>query len=199
MKLIVLEGIDGSGKQTQANLLSEHMNNHKRDTLTLSFPNYDSPYGKLIRQYLDGGLDLSQFELNNTYSSDRYYVMPLIEDILKTHNLILDRYTPSNVCYGAFNGDTPERIKAIDQFLPKPDLVILIDVDPVLIDDRIKDDDKDKVEKNIEYLQKVRRNYLIQYYTNESTWRLVNGVQRQKEIHKQIVEIVDELFKNAQT
>jgi dTMP kinase len=191
-RLIIIEGIDGSGKATQAGLITKYLM-QKRETVQISFPNYSSPFGKLIRLYLDKKLQLEQFELNNLYSADRYYALSILNDLLEKGIVVIaDRYTPSNICYGSFNGDTIDRIELMDKYLPVPDIIILVDVDPNMIKDRISE--KDRNEQNIEYLEKVRKNYLIQYYLNQGTWRIVDGHEREEEVHKRITNIVQEIL-----
>ena len=193
-ELIVIEGLDGSGKHTQATLLQQYLVNKNHKTSLITFPNYSSPFGRLIRHYLDKKIDFDQFELNNLYSADRYYAKTILDDLIRNGIIVIaDRYTPSNIAYGAFNGDTKERIQTMDQFLPQPDIIILVDIDPTTAMKRLED--KDRNEQNLEYLQKVRRNYLIEYYINQEKWKLIDGTEREQDIHKRIVSMVEEILK----
>lgn len=192
-KLIVIEGLDGSGKNTQAILLEQYLvsKNHKCSVIT--FPNYNSPFGRLIRHYLDKKIDFEQFELNNLYSADRYYAKSIIDDLLKNGFIVIaDRYTPSNICYGSLNGDTMERIEMMDKFLPQPDIVILVDIDPITAAKRLET--KDRNEQDLDYLNRVRKKYLMEYYLNQEKWRIVDGTEREQEVHQQIVNLVNEIL-----
>jgi dTMP kinase len=191
--IINIEGIDCAGKGTQSALLRHYIMDKypKRMINTISFPQYHSPFGKLIRQYLDEKLDLNQFELNNLYSADRYYALPLLEDLLKNGCiLILNRYTYSNIAYGAFHGDTVQRIEALDQFLPKPDLVIYLDIDPFISQQR-NPDNQDRNESNLSYLGKVRETY-IGLATSKKNWKMLDADQPKEEVHKDVAKVVEE-------
>ena len=155
-KLIVIEGTDCSGKETQAKLLEEKLNELNIECKRLSFPNYDTPTGKIIGAcYLgkeelclnllksnDGWFDEGTGEVDGLvsslyYAADRKYNINKIEQLLDSGvNVILDRYTFSNMAHQGGKIITQE--KRFDFFkkmevlefemlgLPKPDLVILL-------------------------------------------------------------------------
>ena len=155
-KLIVIEGTDSSGKETQARLLEGKLNSLGITAKRLYFPCYDTPTGKIIGACFLGKKDLCKEVLkSNTgwfkegasnvdglvsslyYAADRKYNIKQIEDLLNDGvNVILDRYTFSNMAHQGGKITTQEErfqfFKKMEVLefdlleLPKPDLVILL-------------------------------------------------------------------------
>jgi dTMP kinase len=101
-KLIAIEGIDGVGKNTQALKLYETIKaNIPGDHLFISFPQYQSPTGKLISEYLNGKVtDTSRYYVAEMYADDRLAHKQLIVDTLNSGNhVVADRYVLSNIAY----------------------------------------------------------------------------------------------------
>jgi dTMP kinase len=103
-KIIALEGIDGSGKRTQLDLLASALEARKFSTLRISFPRYESFYGKLVGRYLNGEfgtLDAVDPHLSALlYAGDRLEAKPEIECALAAGKIVLaDRYIGSNMAH----------------------------------------------------------------------------------------------------
>ena len=111
-KLIVIEGTDCSGKETQAKLLVEKLKNEKINCTTFSFPVYDSPTGKIVggpylgKSYIsdgwfpEGAVNVDSKVSSLYYAADRKYNISKIEKLLNDGiNVILDRYTYSNFAH----------------------------------------------------------------------------------------------------
>src|SRR3954454_51339 len=141
-RLLALEGIDGSGKGTQAALLAERARAEGRTVATLSFPTYDgNPFADAIAGYLNGEFgtaDEVHPELASLlYAADRFHAKPRIVEALATHDLvILDRYVASNAAHQGAKLQGDERRRLLDWLeaveygefgLPRPDLVVLLD------------------------------------------------------------------------
>ena len=184
-KLIVIEGTDCSGKETQTNLLIEKLRSRKIKVDNFSFPNYNSPTGKIVGgPYL--GKDYiteSYFEEGPTfvdpkvaalyYAADRKYNIDKIIFLL-THgfNVILDRYIYSNMAHqGGKIDDGNERKKMYDWLeklefelldLPKPDIAIFLhmptDKAQILKEGRVNEN-PDGHEKDINHLKNAERAY----------------------------------------
>ena len=155
-KLIVIEGTDCSGKETQAKLLVEKLNKKNLNTKHLSFPCYDTATGKIIGACYLGKEDLCNKYLKTDtswftegtgevdglvsslyYAADRRYNIDMINELLnKGINVVLDRYTYSNMAHQGGKITTQEKrfqfFKKMEVLefdlleLPKPDLVILL-------------------------------------------------------------------------
>jgi dTMP kinase len=103
-KLIAIEGIDGSGKRTQLDLLASALNARGLDTFRMSFPRYETFYGKLVGRYLNGdfgALDAVDPHLSALlYAGDRLEAKPEIDAALSAGKIVLaDRYIGSNMAH----------------------------------------------------------------------------------------------------
>ena len=102
--LIVIDGIDGSGKQTQTKLLKDKLISDGKKVITYEFPNYSTFFGKIIRSYLDGDFgDSTKVDaklISILYALDRFEVGSEIKNYLeKGYYVLCDRYTQSNMAY----------------------------------------------------------------------------------------------------
>ena len=145
--LLEIEGIDGSGKGTQAARLVEIARAHGHRVATLSFPTYDgNPFSDAVADYLNGvfgGADEVHPELAGLlYACDRLHARPELVAALADNDLVVcDRYVASNLAHqgsrldGAARAQLLEWVEAVEygEFaLPRPDLVVLLDAPPDL-------------------------------------------------------------------
>ena len=146
-KLFVIDGTDGSGKQTQFEKLRENLTKRGIDYKTVSFPNYDSPSSSLVKMYLSGefGEDakkISPYVASTFYAVDRFATYKKdLEEYYENGGIILaDRYTTANMVHQAGKiKDEKEREKFLNWLfelefeiykLPKPDLVFFLNMPP---------------------------------------------------------------------
>ena len=187
---IVFEGIDGSGKSTQAKLLFDYLKKHNYDAVFFSEPS-SGEYGQLIRKELASQKELDANYILNLFIKDRQD--DVNNNILPSLNegkiVILDRYYYSNAAYqGAMNLDTETILQQnIMQNFPKPDRVYLIDISVKTAMERINarlSDSKEIFEK-FPFLEKVKANYskLI-----DESFLVVNAERSIEDIHREIVE-----------
>ena len=121
-KLFVIDGTDGSGKQTQSSLLKERLKNEGIDFRAVSFPNYDSPSSALVKMYLEGDFgtnaqEISPYIASTFYAADRYATFKTeFEEYYNNGGIIIaDRYTTSNMIHQAGKiKDDKEREKFLD-------------------------------------------------------------------------------------
>ena len=121
-KLFVIDGTDGSGKQTQLNKLQERLSKDGIEYKTVSFPNYDSPSSSLVKMYLSGEFgknakDVSPYIASTFFAADRYATFQTgYKDYYEQGGIILaDRYTTANMVHQAGKiKDKIERKKFID-------------------------------------------------------------------------------------
>jgi len=157
---IAIEGIDAAGKRTQTSILRAWFGSKGLTTHTLSFPAYDTIIGKEIKRFLDGNVDYPQQVRAMLYAANRWEKKAELEVILsKTDATIVDRYSGSNFAYGVSNGLDLEWLLHLEEGLPEPDLVLLLDASPSKLVPR-RGDRKDSYERNIALQEKARAVYL---------------------------------------
>ena len=146
-KLFVIDGTDGSGKQTQFTKLKERLEKENIKYIEVSFPNYDSPSSSLVKMYLSGEFgehanDVSPYIASTFYAADRYATYKKdFEEYYNNGGIILaDRYTTANMVHQAGKiKDKKERKKFLDWLfdlefniykIPKPDKVFFLNMPP---------------------------------------------------------------------
>ena len=166
--LIAFEGLDQSGKQTQGELLREWLTSRGREVKLMSFPDYDTPIGAEIRRALRGERHYGPDVMQLLYVANRYERK---EEIAKARDqgtmVVCDRYLASSVAYGEAQGLDARWLRSIQEYLPQPDVTILLDMPPE-VSARRKQSDRDKYERDLALLGRVRRSYLRQ--AEEQRW-----------------------------
>jgi dTMP kinase len=157
--LIAFEGLDQSGKQTQAERLRDRLVEAGRLVRLLSFPAYDTAIGTEIERALRGVREYGPDVMQLLYVANRYEWKPQVErELARGTVVICDRYLASSVAYGQAQGLDAAWLIDMQKYLPPPDLTILLDLDPA-VSARRKAADRDKYERDLELLARVRRSY----------------------------------------
>jgi dTMP kinase len=160
--LIAFEGLDQSGKQTQAERLSDRLIEAGRRVRLLSFPAYETPIGAEIRHALAGARDWGVDVMQLLYIANRYEARPMIErELAQGTVLVCDRYVASSIAYGETQGLDAAWLREVQRHLPQPDMTFLLDVAPEVSASR-KTADRDKYERDLALLARVRQSYLRQ-------------------------------------
>ena len=160
--LVVLEGIDGSGKSTVLRRLAEYCASRGLDAVVSGEPTR-GPWGMKLRQSMTEGRLTLEEELALFLKDRAEHVERLIRPALKAGKVVLlDRYYFSTAAYQGARGVDPEKILAENEkFAPEPDLVILLNFDPVAGLDRIRArGDSPNHFEQLEQLQQVREIFL---------------------------------------
>ena len=189
-KIIVFEGIDKAGKTTQAKLLEKKLGSK---CVRIDFPDYSTPVGKEIKQFLDGKRNYPDEVKMMLLSANRWEKKGEIEKIVsKGTTVIMNRYYQSNLVYGISKGLKLDWLLSLDKGLPKADLVIVIDIRPKTFVSRSKNV-VDTFEKDLELIRRVKKNYRI--LANKFNWRIVEGEKTVDEVHGQVLRIVRKFVK----
>lgn len=160
--LIAFEGLDQSGKQTQAERLRDRAVEAGRLVRLLSFPAYDTSIGAEIGRALRGDRDYGPDVMQLLYIANRYERKPQIEfELGRGTVLICDRYLASSIAYGEAQGLDAAWLTDIQKYLPQPDVTFLLDIDPNVSAQR-KTTDRDKYERDLALLGRVRSSYVRQ-------------------------------------
>ncbi|MFA5484757.1 MAG: hypothetical protein WC260_00685 [Candidatus Pacearchaeota archaeon] len=216
-KLIVIEGTDGSGKQTQSNLLIDKL---KQDNIfcdKMSFPNYDSASGKIVggpylgKEYIsesffsEGASNVDPLVSCCYFGADRRYSLPLLKEKLNKNKIvILDRYVASNMAHQGGKLDSKEKRKLLfdklDYFefsfleLPRPDLTIFLHLPYVVSLETLisRGEQLDGHESNPLHLKNAEETYLqlADYYH----WDVIDCMQKNKPLKREFMRSREDIF-----
>lgn len=158
--MIAFEGIDQSGKETQARNLAERLRQQGKKVLLSGFPDYETPIGLEIRNFLNGKRNYNPETRQLLYVANRYEKLEEIHNALQQMDyIIMDRYKASGLAYGQITGLDLDWCIRLEEHLPDPDVVLLFDT-PVEESFRRKQEGRDRYESELDFLEKVRRTYL---------------------------------------
>lgn len=171
--LIAFEGLDQSGKETQARLLRASLQAAGREVLALTFPDYETPIGTELHRALHGRRDYEADVIQMLMIANRYERKPAIRKALAAGQVVLaDRYLASSVAYGEAQGLDPDWLFAAQQYLPQPALTIMIDIAPQTAVAR-KQTNRDRFEQDLPMLERVRASYRRQAL--QPGWARIDG------------------------
>jgi dTMP kinase len=171
--LIVFEGLDQSGKQTQAELLRDRLKADRRKARLLSFPDYGTSIGEEIARALQGEREYGPDVMQLLYIANRYERRPELQRWLDGGLvLVCDRYTASSIAYGEAQGLDPAWLADMQKFLPSPALTIMLDITPETAVRR-KSVDRDRYERDLAMQTRVRESY--RRLAGERNWLRLDG------------------------
>ena len=218
-KFIVIEGTDCSGKETQSKLLVKSLTNQNKKAVYLTFPNYNSPTGKIIggpylgkeeicKSYFKEGASHVDAKVASLYfAADRYYNLQQIIDYLnKDYIVIMDRYVSSNMAHQGGKIKDKEKRYEMYQWLEKleyellglikPDITIFLHMPSKYTKDLKKNRTSlDEHEKDEEHLKQAELAYLeLKDKYNFITIDCVenNKIKTIEEIHNEILNVIKE-------
>jgi len=213
-QLMVIEGVDGSGKETQTKLLYDRLLKQGEKVMKVSYPRYDKESSAMVKLYLSGAFGedpstVSPYIASTFYAADRYASYKEdYEDFLNQGGMVLaDRYTTSNMVHQAGKiQDEKERKKFLDWLwdyefnlygLPIPDQVFFLNIPPEINEELIKNrnnkitgkQEKDIHEKSPEHLRDSYKSALA--LVHEYGWTEINCIHQRKlrsieSIHEEI-------------
>lgn len=214
-KLIVIEGLDGSGKGTQAGELVKNLEARGERVRKISFPNYSSDSSALVKMYLGGQFgsnpgDVNAYAASTFYAVDRYASFKQNWESFYAQGgiLVADRYTTSNAvhqCSKLPREQWDEYLRWLFHFeydllgIPAPDMVVYLRVDPLvsqrLMTQRYRGDEsrKDIHEGNLPYLNRSRQ--AAEYCSGKLGWRQIDccaadGMRPVESIQREILSLV---------
>lgn len=186
---IVIEGIDGTGKSTQAKML-EHALKQAGKTVILDREPSDGPYGKILRDSATTGRLSPQEELDLFHKDRKHHLDEIILPALQRgETVILDRYYFSTMAYQGQRGFDPQEIRETNlRFAPNPDILFILDLAVDQARERIgvRGDTTNEFEQR-DALQYCRDIFLS--VSNEEFAHVIDSSQTLDEIHQQMLEI----------
>ena len=218
-KLIVIDGLDGSGKTTQFELIQKILSDRGITVKSISFPEYDKPSSTLVKMYLGGEFsknaeDVNAYASSSFYAVDRYasYKLYWEKDYLDDKLILASRYVSSNAIHQMVKLPEEEWEKYLEWLIdyehikmdiPKADKVIFLDmpieISQKLLSQRYNGDEnkKDIHESNVEYLYRCRKSAL--FAAEKLGWSVVTCNDGEnplptEEISNKIMKIIDEVI-----
>jgi len=186
--LIAFEGLDQSGKQTQAERLRDHLKAGGRKARLVSFPDYATSIGEEIARALQGERDYGPDVMQLLYVANRYERKADLQRWLEGGLiLVCDRYVASTVAYGEAFGLEPAWLTDMQRFLPPPSLTILLDIAPETAVQR-KSVDRDRYERDLSLQMRVRASY--QRQAAQDGWVVLDGEQSKDAVAAAVVSAV---------
>lgn len=218
-RLITIDGLDGSGKATQTELLCRELERRGIKLRRISFPNYAAESSAPVRMYLNGEFggkpeNVNAYAASAFFAVDRFasFICGWKEEYLNGTLIVADRYTTSNIIYQL--PKLPEKewesyLEWVQDFeygklaLPRPDLTIYLElpteISQQLLDKRYHGDleKKDIHERDVGYLSSCRES--AAYAAQRLSWKTIvcekgGSPRKREEIHAEILRIVLEEF-----
>jgi dTMP kinase len=188
-RLIAFEGLDQSGKQTQAHRLQQALEGDGLTVVSFDFPDYRTPIGQEIGAALKGRRAFPPDCLQLLYVANRCEHRPAIEAALAAGQwVVCDRYLASSIAYGEAHGLDPEWLLLIQRVLPPPDLTLLLDIGPDEAAQR-KQHQRDAFEQDLGLLARVRASYLRQAASSPG-WHVVDAARNRDDVTRDVLTIV---------
>ncbi len=199
--LVAVEGLDASGKRTQAELLVERLEQAGETAQYIEFPTYQrTRIGQLIEEYLEGEYDVPPEVRALLYSADRYQLADRLEEFISEGGvLVADRYSPSNYAFQGVAMDDASAVdwmEQVDSRLPQPDIVILLDIPPETARELMLADGKeqDVHEDDLEFQRAVADRY--RELADEKGWTVVEVTEDGELRSRQ--DIADEIWEHVE-
>ena len=187
--LIALEGLDQSGKETQARLLRDRLRATGLKARVVSFPDYGTSIGEEIARALQGERDYRPDVMQLLYIANRYERRPDLDRWRQAGIILLcDRYVASSIAYGEAQGLEPAWLSDLQRHLPQPDLTVLLDIAPETAVIR-KAVGRDRYEQDLALQSRVRESYLRQ--AQQPRWVRVDGEEPVSDVAAVIARAVE--------
>lgn len=181
--IITIEGVDRSGKSTQAAMLTEWIRNRGYETRLFKFPDYSTQTGELISGHLKSG-QVDPKTLHALMAENRRERLDDMRRAMsEAHVLVMDRYVESNMAYGLANGLDRKWLAGLDKDMPTSDAVILLDMDATKSFGRRGDGDS--FESDHSFIKRVAEAYRRE--AQEGGWFVVPGGFDPPVVHNAVV------------
>jgi len=186
--LIAIEGLDQSGKETQAKLLREGLREAGHKVRLLSFPDYGTSIGEEIARALQGEREYGSDVMQLLFVANRHERREaILEWVAGGLILLCDRYRASSIAYGEALGLDTGWLEDIQRYLPRAELTIFIDIAPTTAAKR-KAHGRDRYESDLSLLERVRASY--QRQAADPNWVRIDGERTIDEVAQDVFAAV---------
>ena len=186
--LIAFEGLDQSGKETQARTLRARLEQDGHKVRSLSFPDYGTSIGQEIQHALAGAREFAPDVMQLLYVANRYEYKPRIELWLAAGDIVIcDRYRASSVAYGEAQGLDAGWLNDIQRYLPEPAITLVLDIAPETAVKR-KQAGRDRFERDLGLLARVRESYRRQ--ARQPKWTLIDAERAKDDVAAAVASAV---------
>ncbi|XP_033117893.1 thymidylate kinase-like [Anneissia japonica] len=184
--LIILEGVDRSGKSTQCRKLVKTLQEQGEKVHLMRFPDRTTKIGKVINEYLSQKCELEDHAIHLLFSANRWEALPKIKELIHSGTtVVIDRYAYSGVAFTAAKpGFQIDWCKICDSGLPRPDLVLFLKIS---IEDAANRAGfgGERYEKT-DFQAEVSKNYEL---LRDNDWRTVEAGRSIEEVHEDIKQL----------
>ena len=188
MMLIAFEGLDQSGKATQARRLSARLEQNGRRVHLISFPDYLTPIGQEIAKALAGERQFAPDVMQLLYIANRFEYKPRLDSWLSAGDVVIcDRYRASSIAYGEAQGLDPDWMDETQHPLPMPAVTIFLDIPPEAGVKR-KSSGRDLYERDLALLGRVRESYRRQ--ASQPDWVLIDATPAKAVVAEAVAQAV---------
>jgi dTMP kinase len=171
--IVAFEGLDQSGKQTQAEMLRDRLKQDGHKSRLVSFPDYATSIGEEIARALQGEREYGPDVMQLLYIANRYERKPDLTRWLDGGLILVsDRYMASSIAYGEAFGLDPGWLTDMQKFLPQPAATVMLDIAPETAVKR-KSADRDRYERDLALQARVRESYYRQ--AKAGGWIVLDG------------------------
>jgi dTMP kinase len=190
-RLIVFEGIDASGKNTQSKMLFDFLKSKRSEVELVSFPDYSTSIGKEIKNFLSNRSQYNLEARHLLYAANRYEHKDELEEWLRSGKwVVANRYSESNYAYGVANGLSHKWLSELESRMPRSDYVLLLKVSPEV--SMARKADRDRYEGNLEFLKRVSEVY--DALSEPGKWFQIDGERDKEAISYEVCKLVSALL-----
>jgi dTMP kinase len=188
--LIGFEGIDAAGKNTQSRMLFEYFKRGGIPTELLSFPDYTTPIGQEIRNFLEHKREYNAEARHLLYAANRYEHKERLENWISQGKIVvINRYIESNIAYGGANGLPLDWLSQIESRMPRSDYVFYLKLSPEVSAARKKK--RDRYESDLAFLRRVSSVY--EALVEPGRWFSISAERPKDLIHYEITKTISML------
>src|SRR5262245_47830492 len=186
--LIAFEGLDQSGKETQARHLRPRLEQDGRKVRSLSLPDYGTSIGQQIQRPLAGERDYAPEVMQLLYVANRFEYKPRLSLWLQAGDVVIcDRYRASSVAYGEAQGLDATWLDDIQRDLPPASITLWLDIAPETAAQR-KAANRDRFERDLALLSRVRESYRRQ--ASRPGWIRIDADASKDDVARDVAQAV---------